>query len=228
MPKIKFAFEAEAKAEKWQRFSAAGFNHEVCGSVFPGDLVESGLPLGGLGTGYITLEGNGCLGKTTIFNEYTKPHLWNRPFLAFTHQQQVYTLSLKPQHKPSKKHPKVTTSDLKGVDNIDYWGHFPVVDMKASVKGIPLKLGLRAFSPFILGDADNSNIPAALFEIRLYNDSKEPLNGRLAFSFPGHLPTDMAKANKVKADKFSYDFLDGRYKGIAVTGPRDSGYRPIS
>ena len=222
-------FETKAKAKKWQRFPADGFSHEVHGCVFPGGSVESGLPLGGLGTGYITLKGNGCLGKTTIFNEYTKPRLWNRPFLAFSHKGHIYTLDLEPQGKSAKKPQKGTDHNLKGVDNIDYWGHFPVVDMKASAQDIPVKLGLRAFSPFIPGKANDSNIPVALFEIRLYNISKDPVSGRLAFSFPGiHLSTDTRRTtNKSKGDKFRYDFLEGKHRGIAVTGDRGTGYALI-
>lgn len=226
---LNWPFEAKAKAKKWQRFLADRFSHKVCGCVFPGSSVESGLPLGGLGTGYITLEGNGCLGKTTIFNEHTKPRLWNRPFLAFSHKGHIYTLDLGPQGKSAKKPRKGAGHNLKGVDNIAYWGHFPVVDMKASVKDIPVKLGLRAFTPFILGNTNNSNIPAALFEIRLNNSSKDPISGRLAFSFPGTLASgDTGETtNKSKGDKFRYDFWEGRYRGITVTGYRGTGYALI-
>ncbi|MBI4244305.1 MAG: hypothetical protein HY606_09475 [Planctomycetes bacterium] len=220
-------FDTRAKAKKWQRFLADGFAQEVCGCIFPGNSVESGLPLGSLGTGYITLEGNGLLGKTTIFNEHTKPRLWNRPFLAFTYKEQVYTLSLESKNKSDKKHQRGgTVHNSRGVDSIDYWGHFPIADMRISLKDIPVKLGLRAFTPFILGNADNSNIPAVLFEIRLNNTSTDLISGCLAFSFPGSMESTVTQkeGNKSKDDKFRYNFLEGEYKGISVTGHRGAGY----
>ena len=48
------------------------------------------------------------------------------------------------------------------VAQIQYWGHYPVADLQAHFNEVPLEIGIRAFTPFIVGDAAASNTPAAL------------------------------------------------------------------
>ena len=38
-----------------------------------GHRLDGGLPLGGLGTGYFTLEGSGLIGHCSIFNDIVPP-----------------------------------------------------------------------------------------------------------------------------------------------------------
>ena len=67
---------------------------------------------------------------------------------------------------------------------IEYWGHYPVVDMEYSTT-CPVGIGLRAWSPFIPGDKVASNTPAAIFEVHLRNATDDGVRGTMAFSFPG-------------------------------------------
>ena len=69
-------------------------------------------------------------------------------------------------------------------ETIDYWGHYPIVDMQYKTEA-PVQVGLRAWAPFIPGDAKTSNTPGAVFEIHLTNTSSARQTGTLAFSFPG-------------------------------------------
>ena len=46
-------------------------------------------------------------------------------------------------------------------------------------------MGLRAWTPFVPGDAELSNTPGAVFEVHVRNLTKETQKGTLAFSFPG-------------------------------------------
>jgi uncharacterized protein (DUF608 family) len=68
---------------------------------------------------------------------------------------------------------------------IYYWGHFPVADLEYETVGSPISVGLRAWTPFILGDSAASNTPGAVFEVHLRNVTSSPQQGTLAFSFPG-------------------------------------------
>ncbi|MFH1008287.1 MAG: GH116 family glycosyl hydrolase [Candidatus Latescibacterota bacterium] len=77
--------------------------------------------------------------------------------------------------------------EIKGVrcaTEIHYWGHYPIADIEYDTDS-PVGVGLRAWSPFIPGDAVISNTPAAVFEVHLRNVSEQPQQGRLVFSFPG-------------------------------------------
>src|SRR6202140_4122701 len=75
-------------------------------------------------------------------------------------------------------------STVSPADSIDYWGHYPVADLQYQT-GAPVKVALRAWSPFIPGDSKISNTPGAIFEIHLTNPTEKRHSGTLAFNFPG-------------------------------------------
>lgn len=55
---------SHAAAGQWTDITADGFAQPVPGHVYEGGELASGLPLGGLGTGYFTLEGNGQIDRS--------------------------------------------------------------------------------------------------------------------------------------------------------------------
>ncbi len=56
---------------------------------------------------------------------------------------------------------------------IHYLGHFPVADLRYELD-VPLAVELRAYSPFLPGDAAECNTPAAVFEVRVRNAADTP------------------------------------------------------
>jgi uncharacterized protein (DUF608 family) len=70
------------------------------------------------------------------------------------------------------------------VNEIHYWGHYPVVDMEFETDA-PVQVALRSWSPLIPGDAEASNTPAAVWEVHLKNSSAASQHGMLVFNFPG-------------------------------------------
>jgi uncharacterized protein (DUF608 family) len=80
-----------------------------------------------------------------------------------------------------------TTENVRAANSIRYWGHFPVVDIDFETDA-PIAVSLRAWAPFLPGDAATSATPGAVFEVHLHNTSKERQRGTLAFNFPGPQP----------------------------------------
>src|SRR5579883_151182 len=156
-------FPDSAPRHQWTRLPAAGFAAPVPAFVFEGARLESGVPLGVLGTGYLTLEGSGKIGFSSIFNDLVPPKR------VFSDWLEVET---------GTRHVPLSAA------RIAYWGHFPVADLRAEFGEIPLRLGIRAFSPFVVGDAAVSNTPVALFELELHNTSADALLLVLALQFP--------------------------------------------
>jgi len=75
-------FEASADARKLQTFRVDGLKSPACGTVYPAaGLEQGGMPLGGLGTGYLCLDPDGRFGKCSIFNRLPAPIAINQPFL---------------------------------------------------------------------------------------------------------------------------------------------------
>ena len=170
-------FPKGVSAREWATFAAGGFDEPVTGVIYRDGTMLPGMPLGGLGTGYINLDTDGCLGNCTAFGSYVPPRDLNVPFLGLNVGGKTVVLTL---------------DELDGVESakqIHYWGHYPVADLEYDVN-VPLCIGVRAWSPFLPGDADGSNVPGAVFEVHLRNTSPAPQNGTLVFSAPGPVETE--------------------------------------
>lgn len=185
-------FDASADPHVLQTLRVAGLKNPACGTVYPAaGLEQGGMPLGGLGTGYLCLDPDGRFGKTSILNRYPAPIVLGKPFLYLTVDGRRLALAT----------PKDGSGDAKAVH---YFGHFPVADIRFEVDA-PLKVELRAFSPFILGDSAECNTPAAVFEVHVTSAADKPQAIAVTFS-PGGLPQG-------EAAPFS---LDG-WSGVQVT-----------
>jgi uncharacterized protein (DUF608 family) len=157
-----------AKLHEWTAIHADGFKNPVTGLVFDGSSLESGVPLGGIGTGYFTLEGDGKIGLCSIYNDWVPPKRIFADWLFVESGTRRVPLS---------------------ASRTVYWGHFPVADLRASFPEIPLEVGLRAFAPFLPGDSAVSNTPAVVFDLELRNTSGASLPLNLAFRFPKPVAT---------------------------------------
>jgi len=194
-------FESAAAKGNFQRFHADGFKNSVVGIIFKGGAALGGVPLGGLGTGYIEFLSDGRMGKCSIFNDICPPRELEIPFLALTANKEVYVLT------------NEAPEGIKGAEDIRYFGHFPAADIQFDLEA-PIQVVLRAFTPFVPGDSEISNTPTALFSVRLTNVSDETVEGRLALSFPG--PKEETQS---KHSEFS-----GKVSGVAVTQKQGMGY----
>jgi uncharacterized protein (DUF608 family) len=146
----------------------------VSGVIYHADKpATNGMPLGGIDTGCLDLETTGLLGYVTIFNSLApRRGPLNVPFLGLQVEGRTYVLA---------------AHGMPGVESatrIHYWGHYPVADIEFELN-CPIGAGVRAWSPFIPGDAESSMIPGAVFGVHLRNQSDKLLKGRLAMSFPG-------------------------------------------
>ena len=176
-------FDTDVAARQWVDIEAEGFGSPVCGMIYRDGSVSPGMPLGGIGTGFIPVGSEGTLDYfgNTIFNTFMhRAHALHRhevpamplPFLGLAVGGKTHVLTL-------QKIPGVATAK-----QIHYWGHYPVVDLEYEIDA-PISVGLRAWTPFVLGDSQMSNTPGAIFEINLRNTSEEEQTGTLAFSFYG-------------------------------------------
>ena len=185
-------FDAPADPQKLQAFQVEGLKSLACGTVYPAaGLEQGGMPLGGIGTGYLCVDPDGRFGKCSIFNRLPAPMTLDQAFLS---------LELNPDRNPTQpggtaSSPrrvvlatvKSGTGDAKATH---YFGHFPVADVRFETD-LPVRAELRAYSPFLLGDSEGSNVPAAVFLVRLLNTSDQPQGGSVVFA-PGGFPAGTA------------------------------------
>ncbi|MGD8750568.1 MAG: GH116 family glycosyl-hydrolase, partial [Anaerolineales bacterium] len=216
---------------KWQEFDAAGFSKPVTGVIYRGEPRPTcGMPLGGIDTGCIDIEPNGMLGYCTIFNHLINPRLLiNLPFLGLHCAGKTWVLAsdtLGKEETPKRVdnpivfpgtdytqiYHDIGLADVEIADWIDYWGHYPVLDMEYEIRA-PVKLSLRAWTPFIPGDIVASMTPGAVFELFLRNTTQKKQGGTLAFSWPGF---ELTREDTTK-EKVKRDTLVGDINGIYVT-----------
>jgi len=176
-------FPADLKQGEWLRFPAAGFSRPACGFIRGRrNPATYGMPLGGIDTGCLSIDTDGSLGLCSIFNSFVPMRgPLKLPFLGMSVGRSTWVFSTVPflSNESLYWQNEATPSEIR------YWGHFPVADIEFETPGCPVSAGMRAWSPFILGDSAASNTPAAVFEVHLRNVTSAACDGRLVFSFPG-------------------------------------------
>ncbi len=164
------------------------------------ELSEIAFPLGGIGTGTVSLGGRGQLRDWEIFNRPAKGR--NLPYTFF---------ALWARTKGGKPIARILESQLQppftGAGQVVSWGAGGFGPSSAQVSGLPrlakavfrgeypfawidfqdpslagLGVTLEAWNPMIPLNAKDSGIPAAIFLWRLENRSKKTIEATLAFS----------------------------------------------
>jgi uncharacterized protein (DUF608 family) len=215
---------------QWVNFTADGFPTPVTGVIYRDGASIEGVPLGGLGTGFISLETDGTLDYySTIFNAWLEDHYFclrkesgdqaftrhetdlpslRLPFLGIAVGGKTWVLSMVD-----------SGTNVSHAKHIDYWGHYPVADVKYDTDA-PVSVKLRAWAPFFPGDAESSNIPGAEFEVRIQNTSDKLQQGKIGFSFHGPRNDEIAFDAGVAQQNYVSSALHFRHEkmqnGVAV------------
>ncbi|MBQ4516949.1 MAG: hypothetical protein II997_00010 [Clostridia bacterium] len=159
---------------------------------------EISFPLGGIGTGCIGLAGDGRLIDWEIFNRPAKGTINGYSHFAIKAIKggkpityvlcgdilKDYTGSYRDiLHSGYGFGPHFSTlGGLPHFSNIEFNGEFPVAKINYHDDNFPGKVSLTAFNPFIPNDAKNSSLPAAFFQIEIFNTSDETIKYQLATS----------------------------------------------
>ena len=219
----------------WLDFQSYEYDNDVCGVIYRGEPKPScGMPLGGIDTGCIDIETNGMLGYATIFNDLINPRLlYNCPFLGINiNDEDTYLLisdnKIKydsPKDKNNDnyfspldytiKYKEVEIQGLKTCDYIDYFGHYPVLDMEYHIND-DIEIGLRSFSPFVPGKLDLSIVPGIYFQVFVRNKSNNSKKINFIFSFPGF-------GNKIYNNIYRDKFYDN-FNGVTVKNRDDNNH----
>ncbi len=167
-------FVGSGATDTLERLRIEGYDEPVPGTVYAENRLEwGGAPLGALGTGYITFDTDGRLGKWQIFNNYPKPMQQDATWLEIEVGGRQHIVA----------YPKDGIGDATSVR---YCGRYPIVDASFSLAA-PLRVQVRAYSCFLPGDALASNTPGIVFDIRVTNTDSNPVDFRLTFG-PEKMP----------------------------------------
>jgi uncharacterized protein (DUF608 family) len=153
------------------------------------------MPIGGIGTGTVSLGGRGQLTDLEIYNRPWKGNVPRNTFFALWFKQRGKPAAAKLLEREFL--PPFT--DLNGggyeqnhasgaprMREAIFTGEYPFGRVELRDPDVPLRVELEAFNPFIPLDDDNSSIPCALFRWRFTNSSTQSVQAAFltAFSNP--------------------------------------------
>jgi uncharacterized protein (DUF608 family) len=160
-------------------------------------LYRLAMPIGGIGTGTVSLGGRGDLRDWEIVN---------RPAKGFKPRHTFFALYAKP------KGGEAVTCALEGVlDPHEYEGAFgstvpnhslprfrqckfeaayPFGQVILSDPSVPLAVRLQAFNPFIPADADRSGMPVAILRFVLTNPTTKPIQASVCANLENFIGQD--------------------------------------
>lgn len=151
-------------------------------STHRSQIPRSGMALGGIGTGFLEIRQDGGFHEWQIFNNWplftgerfpydAKSSLFFLLWLRVEHENpRLVLLQLEESHRSAAieghEFPYIFPW-LSGVDVIRYHASVPFADLEFEQEGLPLRVRLRAWSPFIPGNVKDSNLPFACFDFEL-------------------------------------------------------------
>jgi uncharacterized protein (DUF608 family) len=199
---------------------------------FSGDqLTEVAFPLGGIGTGCISLEGRGALRDWEIFGKPNKNSILEDTFGAIWIRTASGEQDARVLQGPRLKEfngvgGQFGTGNLfqgEGLpcfDEATFTGKFPFAEIEFSRDRYPLQVTCEAFSPFIPLDDRSSSLPVASLTYRLTNMSSERVEVLLAWS----VKNPVGLSDREVPDRATSSFRQsGRVSGIEFENLKHEG-----
>jgi len=161
-------------------------------------LKEIAFPLGGIGTGCVSLSGSGGLCDWEIFNRPNKGSVMPYTFAALWVRQaghEPITRVLQGRSLPPYSGQgvigyqgfgfgveRLNGSGLPPMRSVTFGGAFPFAELAFADPLLPLDVSLEAYSPFVPLNPDDSGLPIAVLHYWIRNTTQDPVDIALAFN----------------------------------------------
>lgn len=168
-------------------------------------LYQIALPLGGIGTGTVSLGGRGELRDWEIMNVPAKKYSTvttgnNAPFFAIyakpQNQAATTTLLAGPLYPQESLHYEGRSVNHHGMPrfaNASFDAAYPFGQVHLSDKNLPVKVTVKGFNPLIPGDADASGLPVAILSYEVTNTTNQPMDVAICGSMRNFIGKDGSK-----------------------------------
>ena len=141
------------------------------------------FPLGGVGTGNVSLGARGDLRDWEIFNQPAKGNRLPNSFFALRVQTgddapitKVLEGPIQPPHDLSHGYHPGTNAGLPRLEGTTFYGEYPFATIDFDAPDLPVQIQLEAYTPLIPLNPDDSGIPCAIFTYTLTNTASQPVN----------------------------------------------------
>lgn len=140
------------------------------------ERLASGVPLGGLGAGYVELMTDGSLGTVAFQNN------WERPIRDTKGSFFAVSAQAEGSRRVSRSLRHGDPFGLPAASRTLFHGVFPRAFVDYPDPDLPLRLSLEAFSPLVPHDEKHSALPVAFFTFRLENPGATAVDASILFS----------------------------------------------
>ncbi len=195
-------------------------------------LRRIGLPLGGIGTGVVSLGGRGNLHSWEIVNRPAKGFDLEQSFFALYTRtadgsQTTHALegTIPPADYEGARGSTVPNHGLPRFRDCRFDAAYPFGAVHLSDADVPLRAELQAFNPLIPTDSENSGIPVAVLRFVLKNDTDADIEAAVCGSLRNFIGTD-GSSGAPNRNVNSYREADGlagifmESQGVAPDAPQ--------
>jgi uncharacterized protein (DUF608 family) len=199
------AFSADEKSinKAYKKFKTK-FKHgdlPVLKTYDQNHVARIALPLGGIGTGTVSLGGRGDLRDWEIMNRSAKGFTPSRgevaPFFVLFAQEQgkdsVTRILEGPIEQMDYEGSHGSTAPNENLPRFRYCSFaaaYPFGQVALSDPDVPVDVTLEAFNPLIPADPERSGIPAAVLTYKLRNTSNNPVTVSVCGNLPNFIGMD--------------------------------------
>lgn len=164
------------------------------------------FPLGGIGTGTVSLGARGELRDWEIFNRPAKGVNLHNTYFALRIRPEggkptarVLQAALQPPYDQSHGFEPQTGAGLPHFRSTTFYGEYPLARIDFHDDALPVQVSLDAFTPLVPLDPERSGIPCAIFTYTVTNTGSVPLDVTIAgsvFNPIGHDSFDPTNQNR--------------------------------
>jgi non-lysosomal glucosylceramidase len=191
-------------------------------------LSQIAFPLGGIGTGSISLGGRGQLRDWEIFNrpdkglapDYAFAAIWARSGTAKPMARVLESRVLAPYSSEAGLGPNGAPG-LARLRGARFTGEFPFAHIDFDDDQLPVAVSLEAFSPFIPLDGESSGYPVIVMRYRVRNPRPQKASVSIAFSIEN--PIGLERLNPTRRNEKESRMIEfrreGSLQGLFMTNP---------
>jgi uncharacterized protein (DUF608 family) len=172
----------------------------------PAHLLRIALPLGGIGTGTVSLGGRGDLRDFEIMNRPGKgfvPVGAAASFLALRLRApgqppvaRVLEGPLPPEDLEGSHGSPAPNAGLPRFRSASFAAAYPFGRVLLTDPELPVEAHLKAMNPLVPPDAEESGLPVAVFRVELRSRAAAPLEATVCFSLPNFVGMDGSRTRK--------------------------------
>ncbi len=176
------------------------------------------MPIGGIGTGTIWLDGQGRLRVWQIFNNYDERQIPDS-FFAIRAQAQGASPVVRALQT-------VGQPGFQPMRSLEFEGGYPIARLTFDDPELPVSVRLEGFNPLIPTDTANSALPCAVFRVTATNGGEAPVQVQVLGSLHNALSVPAEAGMAVPGGPFTDAVSEDAFAGVFMhqgTGPLAPG-----